>query len=136
MSNFVTCDCIDACAHVDAKWFACVLVMRMLAMLPVLIENDTAQTYIVKGNCNHGFQLLLLLFCFFFFYNLLQHLSHDTRLFSFRSGPLLSDWPGENMVFGDRYWTSEFALHIVERAFCWDYSGHPYPGLIIRAYGG
>lgn len=35
-------------------------------------------------------------------------LSHVTKLFSFDSGSLLSDWPEENMVFGDRYWKFEF----------------------------
>lgn len=65
MSNFMTCDSIDACSHVDAKWLAFVLVMFMPAMLPVFSVNDAEQTCIVKalrlyGDCYYYSVFFLL----------------------------------------------------------------------------
>ena len=41
--------------------------------------------------------------------------------FSFHSGALFSDWPEQNMVFGDRYREFEFILRLIHQIFTSDY---------------
>ena len=41
--------------------------------------------------------------------------------FSLHSGALFSDWPEQNMVFGDRYREFEFILRLIHQIFTSDY---------------